>query len=134
MTVLYNRQLPVDPEEYAASNPLMVSGGRLMLLFEAVVTTPGPLDFYLEYTDEDPSVDRWYREVAEEDSGGGVTEMPYVVRTWRGEGSPVSDLPAGTHRAAMPFVRTGVFVRVRARMRSGSATLQIRTPGTTSPS
>lgn len=124
--ILFNgATLPVAPAAYAASAPFLLTGDRITLDFTADISSAGPLDWYFEFTSGNPySADtHWFREVAEEDTGGGVTEMPLVVRTLRGEGSPYNNLPTGTTRVSLSFIRTHLIARLRARMRSGAGSL-----------
>lgn len=117
--------LPVSPADYAISAPFVIVGQRISIDFTAVVTTPGPIDWFFEFTEENPATTvEWFRELAEENTGGGVTEMPLVVRTLRTEGLAYANLPAGTTRVAAQFERHHKIGRIRARMRSGAASLR----------
>lgn len=122
---LFNAALPVSPAAYAQTSAFHIEGERFAVDVELTVGTAGPVDFYLEYSEENPSSGRWFREIAEEDQGGGVTEMPLVVRTLRAEGSPFANLAAGTHRVTLQFIRTHKFGRINMRMRSGAASARI---------
>lgn len=115
---------------FVPSAPFVMAADRVTIDFTIVVTTPGLIAWFIEFTDEDPTTTvEWFREVAEEDQGGGVTEMPVVIRYLR-DNSPAFptfvNLPAGTHRLSAQFVRHHKIARIQARITGGGAAATMR--------
>jgi hypothetical protein len=115
---------------FRASVPFLIQGERIALDFEAIVGAPGPaqIEYFLEFASDNPTDvnARWYRETAEEDTGGGVVNMPKVVRILRENGGAL--LAAGTQLLSFQFVRAHRFGRVMSRVASGTASLRIEAP------
>jgi len=107
-----------------ASQPLMLVGGVLTLDF-MLVTTSGPstVTFYLEFSEDNKT---WYREVAEEDAGKGVVQMPKVVRTITDNNS--TTLADGTHLVSCQFTRQAQFARVQAAVAVGACVMSLSAP------
>lgn len=107
-----------------ASQVLTIAGGVLTLNFK-LVTSAGPstVTYYLEFSD---NLTDWYREVAEEDAGKGVVQMPKVVRTITDNNS--TTLADGTHFVSCQFTRQAQFARVQAAVAVGACVMSISAP------
>ena len=107
---------------FVASKPLLMVGGAanvsLDFLFEIITAATGVL-WFLEYTDADPNVaaTQWFREVAEEDNGGGAVDMPVVERRFRANGG--ADLAVDDHALSVQFVRKHLYYRVQLAIAAG---------------
>lgn len=100
---------------FTPSKPFLISGERTTLDFLFTLPAPGAtLEWFLEFTSDDPNAAaaRWAREVAEEDVGGGVTNMPLVLRNFAGI---VND-----EKRSCQFVRAHRFCRVQFRLAAAS--------------
>jgi hypothetical protein len=112
--VLFNAAAPVA---FAPSKPLLMSADKFTVDFDIVVPAaggPSKLEWFLEFATDDPldAGTRWAREVAEEDVGAGVTDMPDVVRNF-------SALPDGTSHKSAQFIRAHRFVRIQLQLAAG---------------
>lgn len=107
---------------FQASSPVLMQDKHVALDFLIVVTVLAAVEWFLEFTGEDPNAaaSQWYREIAEEDNGGGQTDMPIAVRTFRAAGG--TNLPAGTHPLDAQFQKVHKFFRVQIRAASGTVT------------
>ena len=117
---LFKRTLTTAYQPTAA---FAINAFELTLLWEAVVAagTAGSIEWYLEFSDDNV---KWYREVAEEDVGGGVVGMPLVVRTFKANGGAA--LPAGaTTRMDTEFRRRNALCRVQVKASAGSVQLTL---------
>ena len=106
----------------------MVGAANISLdfLFEIITAATGVL-WFLEYTDADPNVaaTQWFREVAEEDTGGGAVDMPVVERRFRANGG--ADLGVATHGLSVQFVRKHEYYRVQVAIAAaGGAVTRMR--------
>ena len=90
-----------------------------------ILTAATGIVWYQEFTDGDPNATAttWYREVAEEDTGGGVVNIPVVVRRFRTNGAVITDLPAGTHALSAQFVRKHKYFRAQMAFVAGGGTV-----------
>lgn len=94
---------------YQASNPFMVADLTAVIHAKLVVSSsPAAVTWYLEYSDD--LVD-WFREVAEEDAGGGAVLMPIVIRTFADNAG--TTLAVGTSNLAAQLTRQARFIRVQ---------------------
>ena len=96
---------------FVPSQPFLLSAQRAVLDFTYLAAAAAVIEWYLEFTSTDPNdaATVWFREVAEENAGGGAVSMPNVVRTF----------PAVTAASAgkdCEFVRTHHFCRVQLRL------------------
>jgi hypothetical protein len=111
---------------FAPSAPFVLVGDRITIDFTIGVTVPGLVEWFMEFTEENPvTTAEWFREVAEEDQGGGITEMPIVIRRLAASSPgapPFVNLAAGTHRITTQFVRHHQIARIQARA-AGTATM-----------
>jgi hypothetical protein len=109
---------------YAATTPLMMAAGRVTMDFLLTVATEAAVQWYLEFTDDNPNnaSTQWFRELAEEDAGGGVVAIPLVVRTFKESSATLTNLQAGTFAGSAQFARTHKFFRLQIRASSGSVT------------
>ena len=107
---------------FVPSTPFQLRGERVVLDWDIVITAGARVEWFLEFTSDNPlaATARWRREVAEEDVGGGVTDMPQVVRNFQVLGGGV--LPTGTHRLSAQMVRAHNFARIQVRVASGTVT------------
>ena len=110
---------------FVPSAPLLLVGSVIVIDFEIVVTTnPTDVQFYFEFegdeaSDPNDAATLWYREVAEEDVGSGVVNMPIVIRGFKLNGGAA--LSVGTHRFNVQFVRDpgAKFGRIQAAIVAG---------------
>lgn len=120
---------------FAVSAPFMIAADRAELFFDLDVAAgpPAVVQWFLEFTDGDPysPTALWRREIAEEDAGGGVVNMPKVIRAFAENGG--APLAAGIHNLDADFVRFGPFCRVQIRAVAGSVKAEIATPTGTQP-
>ena len=111
---------------FKPTKSVMLVGDKLTLDFELVVLAPGlaQVEWYLEFTSNNPfnNAAKWAREVAEEDMPGGIVNMPFVVRTFYVNGSPLVLLPTGTSRISAQFERSHNFGRAQIRLAGGGKT------------
>ena len=107
---------------FEASTPLLVSSERVTVDFLLAITAQAGVEWYLEFTDGDPNNanTQWYRELAEEDNGGGLTDIPLVVRAFKAAGG--ANPGVGTFAASAQFIRTHKFFRIQIRAASGTVT------------
>ncbi len=120
---------------FAPTQPFQVSADRVILNWTAVVTVAAGIQWYLEFTDENPIDPNtvWNREVAEEDVGSGVTHMPLVVRDFQNFSNGLG-LPVGTTGISTNFVRQANFIRAQIKLASGTVTrLKVTVPFGSSP-
>jgi hypothetical protein len=106
----------------------LIEGNRVVFRFKLVVTgTPSAvIQYYLEFGD-DPAPDGvWYREVAEEDQGGGNVLQPIVVRTLEGPASAA--LPAGTYLLSAQFRREEQMARLQIKASAGAVVAVVTAP------
>jgi hypothetical protein len=92
-------------------------GARVTLLFDLTVSVAAKVEWYLELSDD---ASTWRREVAQEDQGAGVVDMPEVVRNFQKNGGGV--LAAGSHGISVELVRQAPYARVQIRAASGTVT------------
>jgi hypothetical protein len=88
-----------------------------------VSSGPATVEWYLEFTNLNPNSVEWFREVSEDNNGGGSVAMAKVVRTFQENGG--AGLATGTHRIATPLTRPGPLARIQIRCSSGTASAQI---------
>jgi len=109
----------------------MITAEKVVLDFLATVTAVAAIDWFLEFTGDNPNdaAAVWSRELAEEDAGGGVVAMPKVVRTFKENGG--ANLAIGVHPMSCQFVRTHKSCRLQARVNAvpaaGAASLLVST-------
>jgi len=94
-----------------------------------VTAAPSLVEWYLEFASGSPldSNTKWYREVAEEDGGLGVTFMPKVLRRFT-ENGVNTGLGAGLNFLSAQLIRKHRFVRLQVRCSTGAATVKVITP------
>lgn len=117
---------------FAPSQPLLIDAQAVTLFWKLVTfndATPTVVEFYLEYTDADPTDDDtvWFAEVDEQDAGAGAVSMAAVIRTFN-ENALNTGLADGTHYFATPFSRRAQFVRVQVRATDGGGSVRITSP------
>jgi len=126
--VVFNRALT---GVFVAGTPFVMVAEKVVLDFLATVTALAAIDWFLEFTGDDPNdaAAVWNQELAEEDAGGGVVAMPKVIRTFKENGG--ANLAIGTHSLSCQFVRTHKCCRIQARVNAvpaaGAASLQVLT-------
>lgn len=126
--VVFNRVLT---GAFVAGTPFFITAEKVVLDFLATVTVLAAIDWFLEFTGDNPlsAAAVWNQELAEEDAGGGVVAMPKVVRTFKENGG--ANLAIGTHSLSCQFVRTHKYCRIQARVNAvpagGAASLQVST-------
>jgi hypothetical protein len=102
----------------------MIGDSKISLDFVIPVAAgaDGVVDWYFEFTDDSTgSAPLWYREVAEENAGGGVVSMPLVVRTFEKAGGGA--LPAAaTYYFSTQFERFHKIFRIQIRGSTGTFT------------
>lgn len=112
---------------FAPSAPLQISGEAVVLDF--TITVPaGPgvnVEWYPEYTSENPATGNYFREVSEEDVGKGDVRMSGVIRRFTQFNSDAA-LAAGTYRFNVQLRRQHAFVRLQ--LRGASAVVQVFAP------
>lgn len=127
---LFNANLGTTFQPSAA---FMVPADRVVLFFDLDISAPGPVkvEWYAEFSDGvatgPPSSWTWRREVAEEDTGNGVVNMPKVVRTFQ-DNNGTTGLPVGTHNLDVDLVRRGPVCRIQMRVVAGGAAARVSTP------
>lgn len=110
---------------YQASAALLMEGGAqsstMALDFYFTVTgADTEVLWYLEFADAPNDADsEWVREVAEEDTGGGVTRMPIVVRRFNANNSTPTGLAAGSYGLTTQFVRRHKYFRIQIAIAGG---------------
>jgi hypothetical protein len=127
--VLYNSTLT---NAFQPSQLVMLTAGRLTLDF-AITVPSGPaatIRWYLEFASSPNGP--WYREVAEEDSAGGVVLMPAVIRTFAANAG--TNLPAGSYNFSTQFSRQEALARVQIEDTTSTSQVTISTPDGTTPS
>jgi hypothetical protein len=109
----------------APGEPFVITGERVTLHMEIIVTVAATVKWYPEYTGEDPRAvgSRWFRETAEETLVGGIVNMPQALRTLQPNGG--GTLAAGTHRFVVPFQRADQFCRIQMQITAGAATARV---------
>ena len=120
---------------FQASDPVTLKSQALTLLWDISATDADvtDVDFYLEYTDENPldANTIWYPEVDEQDTGDGEVTMSLVLRTFQLNGG--ASLPLGSYRASTLFTRKAQFARVQVRVSDGAANLTLKDPFSDNP-
>lgn len=106
---------------YVMSQPLAIDSDDLTLFFTMVLSGgPTTVDFFLEYTDENPndSASTWYQEVDEVDNGTGGVTHNIVTRTF-------GALADGSYNLALQFTRRAQYARIqiKADVAGGLATI-----------
>ena len=111
---------------FQVTDPVMLVGESFSFDFLITVTTAAKIEYFLEFTGADPNdaATQWYREVAEEDVGSGVVNMPVVVRDFQ-ENATGAVLPVGVHALSNQFTRRHLFARAQIQAASGAATVQV---------
>jgi hypothetical protein len=97
---------------YRPTKAVLISATEFTVDFELVISgSTATVQYYLEFgEDPDPNA-KWYREIAEEDAGGGVVLMPVVIRSLAANAG--GNLPVGTHLLDAEFKRRHRFVRLQ---------------------
>lgn len=113
---------------FVPSAPIFIAAREVPLDFVVTVTDPADVEWFMEFTAEDPTdaATLWRREIAEEDVGGGIVNMPKVVRRLRENGGAI--LAVGVHALTAQSIRTHGYCRVQSRVASGAASVQILAP------
>ncbi len=110
---------------YRATQWLAISSREITLDFELACSGgPSTVEYYLEFSN-DPSGPA-YREIAQEDAGGGVVLMPVVVRTFADNNG--TNLADGTHFFDTEYVRRHRLVRVQIRATAGTVRAKVTAP------
>lgn len=101
---------------FRASSWLAIQNREFTLDFKLVVAgAAASVEYYLEFSSNPlNSAVPVFREVAQEDGGGGQVLMPAVVRTFAENGG--TTLPIGTHMFDTEYVRRHRTVRVQIRV------------------
>ncbi len=103
---------------FVPSAAFLITTSEPVLVWEITVGTgPANVEWYLEFGASPTG--QFYREVAEEDAGGGATAMPKVVRTFKEEGG--GGLATGSHFLDTEFRRKQQYARVQVRVTAGAA-------------
>lgn len=118
------RQAAALTSSFVASDPLLIVDGRISLDFELTVATDAAVEWYLEFTDQNPNTGTWSREISEELQGNGAVTMAEVTRTFRSAGAASLILAASgsPYELDAQFRRDHKFARVQIRAASGSVT------------
>jgi hypothetical protein len=112
--------------QFQPTKCFMITATEPVFDFEIVVSgSTTVVQYYLEFSPTQDANGKWYREIAEEDVGGGVVNMPAVVRTLLDNAG--SNLPVGMHRFDAEFKRRHQFIRLQL-MSPGTATCIITAP------
>lgn len=117
---------------FQPSTFVMLAANKLTLDFDIVVPA-GPaatIQWYLEFASAPAGP--WRREIAEEDSAGGVVLMPEVVRTFAVNAG--TQLPTGSYALSAQFVRQEALARIQMRVTAGAASVAVTCPSGTQPS
>lgn len=120
--VLFNARALVAGT-FNPSAPVLLQGDHLVIDFTLVIGTAATqVRWYIEYAEDDPNSANtlWFRELAEEDNGGGQVDMPIVIRSFRDNGG--ANLPAATYQVSVQFVRKHKFARLQAEIVAGGGT------------
>lgn len=115
---------------YHESKAFLINADAVTLDWNIVVTAgPSLVEWYMEFTSDNPlsSSATWYREVAEEDGGNGVTLMPEVTRKFTSNGVSTG-LTAGTHNLSTQLIRKHRYVHLKIRCNTGRATVTVVAP------
>jgi hypothetical protein len=108
---------------------MLLSDGALSVDFE-LTTSGGPttIQWYPEFARDNPlvSTTKWYRELAEEDVGAGVVNMPKTIRGFQENGG--AGLADGVHYVSAQLVRRHLFVRLQMRVTAGAASAVATAP------
>jgi hypothetical protein len=119
--ILFNAKAP---NSFTPSKAVFINARRIVLRFSiTVIGSPTTVQCYLEFSGNPKT--QWFRELAEEDDGGGAVQMPAVIRTITAPGG--DNLPVGITAVDMQFVRDEQFVRVQLAC-AGNATVKLTTP------
>lgn len=103
---------------FQPSASFLITNAEPVLDWEITVGTgPANVEWYLEFG-TGAAGDPFFREVAEEDAGGGATAMPKVVRTFKEEGG--GGLAMGRHLLDTEFRRKQQVARVQVRLTAGA--------------
>lgn len=108
---------------YVASSPIAIDSDDLTLFFDLTLSGgPTTVDFYLEYTDDDPtdSATTWRQEVDEVDVAGAVTHN-IVTRTF-------GALADGTYNLALQFTRRAPYARLQIKGSVGGGLAIVTAP------
>lgn len=107
---------------------MLLADGALSIDFE-LTTASGPTTilWYPEFARDNPLVasTKWFRELAEEDIGSGVVNMPKAIRSFQENGG--AGLADGAHYLSAQLVRRHLFVRLQMRVSAGAATAVVAT-------
>lgn len=126
MPTLFNGALTAS---FVAGPPMLLSDGALSIDFE-LTTSSGPTTvlWYPEFARDNPLVaaTKWYRELAEEDVGNGVVNMPKAIRDFQENGG--AGLADGTHYVSAQLIRRHLFVRLQMRVSTGVASVVATAP------
>lgn len=119
---------------FAPTQPFLLHAEKVTVDFVVDVTIgPAVVEWYLEYTSGNPNDTNtiWYREVAEEDVGGGVVHMPKVVRNLEDNDDDNHQLTQGIHYMSAQMVRAHNLCRLQVRLNPvpvAMATMRITVP------
>lgn len=110
---------------FSPSKPLIIQKGALTIDFTIVVATGATsVRWFPEFlgADADPNAaaSAWFREVAEEDVGSGVVNMPKTIRIFQENGGAA--LAIGTHTLTVQLLRNHGFARIQAEIVAGGGT------------
>lgn len=109
--ILFNGTLTAS---FQATKAVMVSAAELAFTVDLELTVAGAptsVVYYLEFGEDPSPAGKWYREIAEEDAGGGVVAMPFVLRTLQPNAG--GNLPVGITRVDAEFKRRHKLARVQ---------------------
>ena len=110
---------------FQATKWLAISAREITIDFDLTCSSgPSTVQYYLEFAN-DPA-GPVYREVAQEDAGGGVVLMPVVVRTFADNGG--TNLPDGRYFLDTEYVRRHRLVRVQIKASAGTVRAEITAP------
>ena len=119
--IIFNGVPPTAPAAAVPTTALLIVAERIVFDMEITSTADGRLDWHMEFTSDDPlsPAARWYREVSEDDMGGGVVDMPAVARNYVVTGAAVTRLSA-------QFVRAHRFVRLQLQQTAAAGISRVR--------
>lgn len=110
---IFNKTLT---DTFAVSQPFLIANNTITLDFKLDVTAgPASVEWYLEFGEDPSASGEWYREMAQEDPGGGVVLVPEVVRTFANNGASDLTSPA-TYFFDTELVRRHKLARVQIRV------------------
>lgn len=113
MVEIFNAVLTTS---FVPGTAFLIQADTITLDFTLVLTNgPVSVAWYPEFATGNPNdtTTPWFRELAEEDVGSGVVNMPKTVRVFQENGGAA--LATGTHQIDAQLVRRHQFCRIQMR-------------------